>query len=85
MHWREERCAVGLLSFRVASPFPGCMRFHACACISASLPEHPLLRHAALNAYLPKPKVTDGVNLLSGKNDDGNEATQVRLAVACLK
>mmetsp|Transcript_8115 Transcript_8115/g.24117 ORF Transcript_8115/g.24117 Transcript_8115/m.24117 type:complete len:668 (-) Transcript_8115:416-2419(-) len=29
-----------------------------------------------LNAYMPRPKVTDGVNLLSGKNDDGKEATQ---------
>lgn len=34
---------------------------------------------AALNAYMPRPKVTDGVNLLSGKNDDGKEATQVGL------
>lgn len=31
---------------------------------------------AAVNAYLPRPKVVAGVNLLSGKNEEGQERTQ---------
>ena len=43
---------------------------------------------AGVNEYLPAPKVVEGVNLLSGKNDEGQETTQacaqlVHAAHAC--
>ena len=40
------------------------------------------LRCAAVNKYLPRPKVAQGVNLLSGKNDAGEQRTQAEQAAA---
>ena len=35
-----------------------------------------------MNKYLPRPKVAQGVNLLSGKNDAGEQRTQAEQAAA---
>ncbi len=35
-----------------------------------------------MNKYLPRPKVAEGVNLLSGKNDAGEQRTQAEQAAA---
>ena len=35
-----------------------------------------------MNRYLPRPKVAEGVNLLSGKNDAGEQKSQAEQAAA---
>ena len=40
------------------------------------------LHVTAVNKYLPRPKVAQGVNLLSGKNDAGEQRTQAEQAAA---
>ena len=44
-----------------------------------------LLLAAAIVAYLPRPKVEAGVNLLSGKNDAGEERTQAEQSAEAAK
>lgn len=41
------------------------------------LPATSDLLTAGINEYLPAPKVVEGVNLLSGKNEEGQHTTQV--------
>jgi len=50
--------------------------------------QHQIIRRlllcvsTAVNKYLPRPKVAQGVNLLSGKNDAGEQRTQAEQAAA---